>query len=847
VAKVLVVDDVAGNVELLAYALEDQGYDVLKVYSGLEALKVAASSKPDVIILDVMMPGIDGIEVCRQLKANPELTSIPVIMVSALESDVDLMKGLDAGAQDYIIKPYNVLVAMARVQIALAEVRSAAAWKVTADALREREKRFQAVFNQTFQFMGLLDPAGTVLEVNRAALACIGHSRENVVGQLFWKNPWWGDSPRVEEQLKAAVAAAALGRIINFEVEHRGSDGEPVHLDLSLMPVTDEPNRVVMLLAVGHDNTDRKRAEVEMLAAKLAAEAGSQSKGEFLANVSHEIRTPMNAILGMTELTLDSELNHEQRENLDIVRSATGSLLSIINDLLDFSKIEAGKLELDAIEFGLRSHIGDILALLGRRAHAKGIELIHRIDPVVPDQLMGDPARLRQVIVNLVGNAIKFTERGEVIVYVDLGEETPAEGNVRLHCRVTDTGIGIPADRLEAIFAPFTQADGSTTRNYGGTGLGLAISSQLVRLMNGRLWVESEFGRGSTFHFTLRLARSGAVRSVEPASPERRLERTTLLAVDDGNPVNGPIEPKASVLAAPGQPPRALHEPSPLILIPTSPAPPTLRILMAEDNPFNQRVASLMLAKLGHVVTATSNGREAVAALAGQSFDLILMDLQMPMMDGFQATAAIRSTENGTGRHIPIIAVTAHAMKEDRQRCLEAGMDGYVSKPIDQDKLREAIEDSVSLIREPPPVETSDGESASPVDAAAALARVDGDQGFLGEMAGMFLEESPHLMALIRQAVAAHDPAGLVAPAHTLKNWTGNFVAQAAFDAVTELEALGRARSLSICGTALARLEREIERLGRAMAQFDGEPARPDGDVDLSAVTTDSRRLPCTL
>jgi CheY-like chemotaxis protein len=333
--------------------------------------------------------------------------------------------------------------------------------------------------------------------------------------------------------------------------------------------------------------------------------------------------------------------------------------------------------------------------------------------------------------------------------------------------------------------------------------------------------------------------------SPDERGPTRQIQGSAL-AVCLQKPIRQ-AELKAAILLALGKPPEADQRPSPdAVRVPT-PMARSVRILVAEDNPFNQRVASLMLAKLGHVVTITGNGRAAVAALAVQSFDLVLMDLQMPEMDGFQATATIRLAEQRTGRHIPIIALTAHAMKEDRARCLEAGMDGYVSKPIQQDDLRKAIDDCVFLIRETPQGGPPGEASASPFDADAALARVDGDRGFLGEMAEMFLEESPPLLARIRHAVAACDSAALVGPAHSLKNWTGNFVASRAFDALTELEALGRAGALGTSATALATLEREIERLRDAIAQLDGEPARLDGHVDVSTLKTNSGSLPCTL
>ena len=800
--------------------------------------------------------------------------------------------------------------------------------KATEEALKESEEKYRTIIENTEDGYFEVDTSGRLVFLNEAMCNILGYTRQEL-SAMDGRIPLEPQSKRkIVRTLRTVFKTGTPVKSIGWEVVRHNDTRCFVESSVSL--VKNSAGRIIGFSGFTRDVTERKHAEV-LQQAKLSAEAANRAKSDFIAKMSHEIRTPLNSIIGMVELTLGTDLKSHQRDDLDVALSAAYALLAIINNILDFSKIEAGKLTLEESPFKPREILEEASRIMAMRCHTKGLELVCRVDRSVPERLHGDPARFRQVLLNLVDNAHKFTKKGHIVV--NMAWEGDRESDHRLHVSVTDTGPGIPKNKQEDIFKAFAQADAVTSGRYGGAGLGLAVSDQLVRLMGGDMWVRSDTGEGCTFHFTCRFREMEGDTDATSSSPEPSLLGKRILIIDD-NSVNcrvqvetlesfgmvptavmGAEEAKLTinratttsqpfqialldvsladktgldlalwikqldgidlpiiamltypdlqlgtdlealgVVAALMKPvrPLELHKtlvaihgatsekaeyriPSPKAKLKTPGHP--LNILVAEDTVFNQKYIKRLLERWGQNATIVENGRQVLEVLPQGSFDLVLMDVQMPVMNGYEATQAIRNTEKsiGGGVHMPIVAMTALAIKGDRERCLEAGMDEYLSKPISPGKLHDIISriEADKSHRQESDISNDEGDSdrfkAHGLDRKLIDEAFDHDRGFFKEVFDLFVADYPLLMDSLNASLTSGDAVALSRYAHSIKGMVGLFKAEEAYNLAQLLEKKGKEGDLAGLSRILARLSDSLEQLKVDLTEIAGESSDEPG------------------
>jgi len=780
------------------------------------------------------------------------------------------------------------------------------------------------IVSKTKNAVAIMNADGTISWVNDAFVQMTGYAPQEALSKRI-DELLFGPStdPTVVREFHQAFEH---GHELRHDVMQYRHDGRTFWAECNLIPVRGHNGELVRWLGIETDITKRRQIEQSLRRAKESAEYRSRAKSEFLANMSHEIRTPMNAIIGMTELALATELSREQREYLQTVRASADVLLKLLNDVLDLSKIEAGKMVIEQVDFNLADAVRETIKALAVKAQEKHIKLTTHVPMDLPQTVRGDPVRLRQILFNLVGNAIKFTERGEVAVEVE--EQWRGDGEIGLHGAVRDTGIGIPSDKLAAIFEAFEQADPSTTRAFGGTGLGLAITSELVRLMQGRLWVQSAPGQGSTFHFTVRMNMPADSSTTPPARTDlSRLAGKKVLVVDDnatnrrilqqmlgrwqltpvladgaaaalqaidaseqeGEPFdfvvldavmpgtdgfqlaeimrregklraatvlmlssaaypdrtvplrelgidNFLVKPVSAAClidtllmgsGSPDEPPddRKAGNDQQTEATTSSSARSPIHVLVADDHDANRHLATTILRKRGYQCTEVADGQQALAAIDRHPPDVVLMDVQMPNMDGFEATRAIREKEQASGQHLPIIALTAHAMSGDRQRCLASGMDAYLAKPLRPRELVALVDKLAGVPAATDVADRAAGVQTGPdapacFDFTAALESMDNDAELLLEQMRFFMHDAPKLIQEIEVAIGEPNPRRLELAAHRLKGLLARYGAPQATDLARQLEALGSRGALAGAGELAEPLQVDVRRLITAIEHY---------------------------
>ncbi|MBF0141293.1 MAG: response regulator [Magnetococcales bacterium] len=900
--KILIIDDAPANIQVLVEILGSD-YEILVATDGPDGLEATLANMPDLVLLDIEMPGMDGFAVCDKLKSDQATRDIPIIFVTAAGETFNEARGLDLGAEDYINKPVSPPILKARVKNSLERknFRSHLEFLVeerTRD-LHEREEHLRSILHRSLDAIITTDFNGLVVEFNPAAERLFGFSREDVLGRHVEELII---PPELREQHRMGMArcssqaqrASKLSRRV--DVTGQRADGSKIDLQLAL--TSSSYSGKCYFTAFMQDITERKQLITSLNDALIAAQSSNEAKSKFLANMSHEIRTPMNGVLGMIDLALGSGLSDKARDFLSHAKTSSNLLLRVINDILDYSKIESGKLLIESVDFYLGDVLADAINLFRQAVVDKTVELVVSAPPQSIGQLVGDRLRVQQVLVNLVGNAVKFTHDGEIFLKAVIVEQI--DDQVRIEFSVRDTGVGLTNEQIEKLFSPFVQADSSTTRKFGGTGLGLSICKRLVEMMGGEIWVTSTPNVGSTFCFTVLLRIKQQTTTYRPVLPAD-LQGLKVLVVDDnldsrlvaaemlnninidstsvetgqqclealqvavrqGSPyalilldwrmpgmdgvetaekifadseLSDLNRPKIIMMTAFGK--EAVNKHAQRVGVDTclvKPMTPSLlletvldvfgktvtkaydalvdgvdkvsvirrvggaQVLLVEDNPINQRVAQEMLQNVGIAVTLANNGQEAIYLLLDKDFDLVFMDVQMPMMDGYQATRQLRNMEQF--KSLPIIAMTAHALTGDKDNCLAAGMSDYISKPIDLQQLFRVLmqwikpqSDSGHVVALMAQAEEKEQTQAillnlPGIQVQTALTKLGTSVEFYREMLCDFRRDYLQAGEEIRTLLfVTHDFSTAQRQVHSIKGVAGNLGAQDLYVAAMELE-----------------------------------------------------------